>query len=228
MNAQLKHPVARRREALQGQSIPSGTTSQNLWLLYDVLARRDVVVHGDLRMELFFACEGDHSVLGADYLAEPLPVYEDGQMREACFHAIVTTSSGVTQARVVDTLASGMPAEQQRRLQQAAGGLGAELVLVSAHDLERWRQRIRNWWRAAATVRRCASYPVELYEPEVAHAIRRAGKCAIDTVLQQFPPDAVAMVLAATVRLLRQRRVSSDLDTHPWGRYTALKWEGTS
>lgn len=227
MNAQLKHPVARRRKALQGHFAASGTTTQNLWLLYDALDRHDVVVNGDLRMELFFVCEGDQSVLGADYSAAPLPVYENGNLRDACFHAIVTTSSRITEARVIDTQASGMSEEDRRRLQQVAAGIGARLVLVTAADLERWQQRIYNWRHAIAAVRRCAGYPIELHEAEIAHAIRRAGLCTIDSVLRQFPPTSAAVVLAATVRLLRQRRVSSNLDNHPWGRYTALKWEGT-
>jgi hypothetical protein len=225
MNAKAKHPVARRREALQGHPIALGAAAQNLWLLYDILERRDVVVHGDLRMELFFACEGDPSVLRADYSAEPLPIYENGEPRDACFHAIVTTSSRTTEARVVDPYASGMPEEQKFRLQRAAAGIGAELVLVTASDLEQWRQRIQNWQRAVAAVRRCSSYPIELHEAEVANAIRRAAGCTIDTVLRQFPSTSAAVVLASTVRLLRQRRASSDLDSHPWGRHTALRWE---
>ena len=209
-----------RRDALMETVGRRGRKTANIWLLKEPLTGKDVVVVGDLRMEHFFATEGDPEVANVVYDPQPVEVADQSVQ----FDAVVDFQDGHRECRNVRRTAAGDVSEETSSTTLAAQRLGARHVVVTTRELDAHRQRVQNWQRALAALNRCRHRPLELLEFEILTHMGPGGATTIGDLCQALVQDP-ALLVAATVRLVRKRALSSDMDHKPWSRSTRIARE---
>lgn len=197
---------------------------QNIWVIRSFDCPRIVLV-GDLRLDHFFFTEGDPSVATATYDSadnDQSPGYG-----AVGFDAIVTYRDGRRECRAVRALTAdrSTPAleAQFQSCVSAAYRMAASYVEITAADLDRAQQRIRNWERLLAAYRRCAHRPLEMPEQRVLLGLARAGQVTFREMTAWFSDDEPALLAAAVARLLRKRKIVGDLDSATWSMNTRLR-----
>jgi hypothetical protein len=206
-----------QRDALVEAFERRGRKTANIWLLTSPSTGKDVVLVGDLRMEHFFAAEGDPAVERVEY--EPAPIAAGAAT--VTFDAVVDFLDGHRECRHVRRASLPEDAPEHATARVAAQRLGGRYVVVTTRDLDAQRQRIQNWQRALPALNRCAHRPIELVEFEVLARVPGGKPSTIGELCSALEQDP-ALLVAATVRLVRKRALKSDMDTKPWGRNTCL------
>jgi len=214
MSKRSKSLAQSHRDALMETVGQRGRKTANVWLLKEPLTGRDVVVVGDLQMEHFYALEGDPEVANAAYDPEPV--------RSVQFDAIVDFRDGKRECRHVRRAAMVEDVPGSNAL--AAERLGGRHVVVTTRELDVHRQRVQNWQRALAALNRCRHRPLELVEFEVLTHVGPGRPVTIGDLCEALTQDP-ALVVAATVRLVRKRALSSDMDFKPLNRNTRVARE---
>jgi hypothetical protein len=143
------------------------------------------------------------------------------------FDAIVTRQDGHRECRMVRPKATdaSIPAlaEQLKACRSAARHLGASYVEITATDLDQAEQRIRNWERLLAAYRRCAHRQLDVLEQLIFVHVTRAEEATFRDVMGWIPHESTALLAAAIARLLRRRKLASDLDVATWSMHTRLQ-----
>lgn len=206
-----------QRDALIDAVDRRGRKTANIWLLREPSTGKDVVLVGDLRMEHFFATEGDPTVDRAEYESAPVEAGE----ATVKFDAVVDFRDGHRECRQVQRVALPEDAPELAPTRAAAQRLGGRYVVVTTRELDAQRQRIQNWQRALPALNRCAHRPLELVEFEVLARISAGKPSTIGELCAALERDP-ALLVAATVRLMRKRALASDMDCKPWGRDTRI------
>lgn len=167
-------------------------------------------------MLLFFYCEGDPTVLSADY---SLPNTHPSLLaNETIASAVVKLDNGFTQVRVLDD-ASGRSLASIARLKDS---LGATLLVISLGDLATKSLRIRNWQSAISAYNRCQRIGILPVIQEVKDRIRRGGSTTIGSMVNQLAHYHPSDVIGAVVAALRERSITSNLDSSPWSMHSRL------
>lgn len=206
-----------RRDKLIDRVERRGRRTANIWLLKQPLTGRDLVLVGDIRMEHFFFMEGDPAVDRVEY--EPSSV--DTAEASISFDCVVDYRDGHRECHQVRHAPLQENSPAQKHGAAAAKRLGGTHVVVTTKDLDSQRQRIHNWQRAIAALNRCNRRPLELIELEILTYVESDRSTTIGQLCEALERDP-ALVVAATVRLLRKRTLSSDMDQKPWSRHTRI------
>lgn len=207
-----------QRDALMETVGRRGRKTANVWLLKEPLTGKDVVVVGDLRMEHFFAIEGDPEVAKAVYNPKPVEVTDQSVQ----FDAVIDFRDGHRECRQVRRAV--VVEDVPESVAMAAERLGGRHVVVTPRDLDVHRQRVQNWQRALAAVSRCGHRSLELLEFEILALVGPGQSTTIGDLCEALTQDP-ALLVAATVRLVRKHALSSDLDHKPWSRNTRIAQE---
>ena len=109
-----------RRNSLIEAVARRGKKTANIWLLSEPITGRDIVLTGDLRMEHFYACEGDPSVAKVDYAPDPISAGAAPGDGEVTFDAVVEFRGRQRECRHI------------RRLQPNESGDARQLAATSA------------------------------------------------------------------------------------------------
>lgn len=192
------------------------SNSANLWTLQSPTAECPVTLSGDLRMKLFFHCEGDPNIRDAEY-REPLTqvLLDSGPIS---LDALTTLTDGSIQARMIDD-----GSERARRdIEALSAKLGKSVTIFSTRDLGQAKMRIRNWQAAISAFHRCRGSDLTFLAKEVESMVRRRGKATLREVIRTLNQQHPAVLVGATVLALRTRTIGSDMDAHPWSVHTRL------
>ena len=204
----------------------AGSGMANLWHTKCLYTGQDLVFNGDRRIEHFYACEGDPQTRRAWYGIEPVQVTLHGTAYEVRFDAKVELLDGTLEYRTVGAAAavSGKSEDVLRveAFKLAAQRLGGVYRPITLADLDRVKQRVLNWRRGLRFVR--ASWPAQLNEAESIVRARIEQRRTwplgeLIMVLGNLPPP---LVVAAVMRLMHKRVLSSDLDTQMLSTHTQL------
>ena len=213
-----------RAQHLQAQG-QAGSGKANLWHTKCLYTGQDIVFNGDRRIEHFYACEGDPQTRRAWYGIEPVRVTLHGTAFEVPFDAKVELLDGTLEYRAVGAAAavSGKSEDVLRveAFKLAAQRLGGVYRPITLADLDRAKQRVLNWRRGLRFVR--ASWPAQLNEAESIVRVRLEQRrtWSLGELIKELdlPPP---LVVAAAMRLLHKRVLSSDLDTQMLSTHTQL------
>lgn len=204
-----------RRRAL-GVRQARTTNSANLWNFQSPVDEHALTLSGDMRMKLFYYCEGDPTVLHADYGDRGTDIHADGRVAKA--DAVVTLLDGSIQARVIDY---GSP-QRTVNIAELGAGCGASLRVLSATDFGRQALRIRNWQAVISAFHRCRGTDMRAASLAIETNITRRAKVTLGDLLGTQGSIHPALVLGAAAHLLHNRIIESDLDANPWSLHTRL------
>ncbi|WP_426803941.1 hypothetical protein [Stenotrophomonas sp. SrG] len=109
------------------------SNSANLWTLQSPRAECPVTLSGDLRMKLFFYCEGDAEVREAEYCEPRLEVRLDGG--PYVVDAFVTLTDGSIQARMIDDGSD----RARRDIDAMTAECGHSVAVLTTRDLAQSR-----------------------------------------------------------------------------------------
>jgi hypothetical protein len=192
------------------------SNSANLWTLQSPRAECPVTVSGDLRMKLFFYCEGDADVREAEYCEPRLEVRLDGG--PCVVDALATLTDGSIQARMIDDGSD----RARRDIDALTAECGHSVVVLTTRDLAHSKMRIRNWQAAIAAFHRSRDAGLATLAEDVESMIRRRGKASLGEIIQTYRQWHPAVAIGATVLALRARSLESDMDVQPWSVHTKL------
>ncbi|MBN6150173.1 hypothetical protein JR065_07460 [Xanthomonas sp. AmX2] len=192
------------------------SNSANLWTLQSPTAELPVTLSGDLRMKLFFHCEGDPTVRDAEYREQELEVPLSGG--PVCVDALVTLIDGSIQARMIDDGSD----RARRDIEAVSAGCGYSMYVLSIRDFGRSEMRIRNWQAAISAFHRSRDADLTSVAEDVELIVRRRGRATLGEVMQCHRQNHPAVVIGATVLVLRARAIASDMDANPWCTHTRL------
>lgn len=192
------------------------SNSANLWTLQSPAAECPVTLSGDLRMKLFFYCEGDASVREAEF-REPLIQVHLGS-GSICLDALTTLTDGSIQARLIDDGSD----RARRGIEALTAECGYSVSVFSTRDFGQAKMRIRNWQAAISAFHRCRGSDLSSLAKEVESMVRRRGKATLGEAIRGLKQAHPAVVVGAAVLALRARSISSDMDVHPWSVHTRL------
>lgn len=192
------------------------SSSANLWTLQSPKAQFPVTLSGDLRMKLFFYCEGDADVREAEYCEPQLEVRLDGD--PYVVDALVTLTDGSIQARMIDD-GSDLA---RRDIDALTAECGHSVVVLTTRDLAQSMMRIRNWQSAISAFHRSRDAGLAALAEDIESVIRRRGKATLGEIIQAYRQWHPAVTIGATVLALRARSLESDMDAQPWSVRTRL------
>lgn len=224
-------PARQQRRAAAGVRQDNSDVRSGIWVVHSMQDTRRIPLLGDLRHEHFYYTEGDPTVYQADYQPAAITTTLDlpGD-RKITFDAIVMRQDGTRECRRVASCVLDPNAEEdvrhRGRLHAAARRHGGTLVEVTPLDLDPMRTRIWNWVRVNGAYQRAREYSLSVIEAGIRAKFARGTVKNVGDLLAALPSDSPALVLASVAKLLRERRLSSDLDVATWSRRTKL-WEST-
>ncbi|KAG0771889.1 hypothetical protein G6F22_016121 [Rhizopus arrhizus] len=192
------------------------SNSANLWTLQSPTAECPVTLSGDLRMKLFFYCEGDASVRDAEYRESLIQVHLDSG--SICLDALTTLMDGSIQARMIDDGSD----RARRDIETLSADCVYSVSAFSTRELGQAKMRIRNWQAAISAFHRCRGSDLTSLAEEVESVVRRCGKVTLGEVIRALNQVHPAVVIGAAVLALRARSIGSDMDANPWSVHTRL------
>lgn len=208
--------ATRARKRMLGVRQARTSNSANLWHLKSPVAERAVMLSGDLSMLLFYYCEGDPTVYKAEYAGASLDL-SLGEV-EAFADALVVLEDGSFQARALD---DGSP-RALANVTALRGTCSHHTISVSAGDLLDSSLRIRNWKAAIAAFHRCNGADLRPVVDDVESYIRLSSSATIQSLVRHLGRHQPLHVIGATVLALRERAISSNMDSAPWCMHTRL------
>lgn len=222
-------PARRQRRRAAGEQQDNSDVRSGIWVVHSMRDTRRIPLLGDLRHEHFYYTEGDPTVDQVEYqpaaVTTTLDLPGDSKIT---FDAIVTRQNGTRECRrVASYLLNPKTKEGERhlsRLQAAARRHGGVLVEVTPAELDPMRMRIWNWVRVIGAYQRAREHSLLVIEASIRANFARGAVKNIGDLLTALPSDSPALILASVAKLLRERRLGSDLDVATWSRGTKL-WE---
>lgn len=224
-------PARRQRRRAAGDRPDDADIRSNIWVVHAMQDPRRIALLGDLRHEHFYYTEGDPSVDRVDYWVTPVTTTLDREGdRPIIFDAIVTRSDGQCECRRVASrkLDPGAEADAHvlERLRAAARRHGGTAVEVTPEQLDQNATRVWNWVRLIGAYQRARDHSLTIVEACVLARVSSGAVRSVGELLTALPSDPPALVLASLAKLLRQRRLCSDLDHGTWSRSTMI-WEAS-
>lgn len=209
-----------------------GSGNANIWVTTCPRSGEDLVFVGDARIEHFYACEGDPSVVCADYRVEKSTGVIKGNSFPVQFDARVELTNGQIEYRVVGSKAP-CEASKDKEIElqacvNAAERLGGRYRPILLSDLDGWKQRTNNWRRAMRFLRACKHHPLGESEGAVCAQLQQHGNMAIGQLLANLPHTEESILVGVIVRLLHKRALVSDLDQVLFSKHTILRLPGSN
>lgn len=208
--------VTKARQRRLGIRQAWSSNSANLWMLQSPTAESPVTLSGDLRMKLFYYCEGDPTILSTEYRERALEI--PSGVDTVVADAMATLVDGSVKAFAID--------DGSRRSKENVDALSIvcreSLVVIGTRDLGRFAMRMRNWQFAISAYHRSRGSDLGQVAQEVEAVVRRRGKTSLGEVMRSQGPIHPAVVIGAIVLALRNRVICSDMDTNPWSSHTKL------
>jgi hypothetical protein len=222
-------PARRQRRRAAGDRHDDADVRSGIWVVHAMQDPRRIALLGDLRHEHFYYTEGDPSVDRVDYWVPRVTTTLDREGdRPISFDAIVTRIDGNRECRRVASrnLDQSVEADAHllERLGAAARRHGGKLIEVTPEQLDQHATRVWNWVRVMGAYKRARDHSLAVVEASVVARISSGVARNVGELLIALPSDAPALILASLAKLLRQRRLCSDLDRATWSRSTKV-WE---
>ncbi|HEV2682371.1 MAG TPA: hypothetical protein VGV14_17845 [Rhodanobacter sp.] len=178
-----KHSLAQsRRSDLVNAICHRGKKLSNIWMVYSAIRDQEVVLVGDLRVEHFYACEGDPTIRTVEYRPEPVLIGSPPQTVQ--FDAVVRFADGHSECHDVTyfPLSAKDDAVARMTLGQrvaAAATIAASYREITTDELDAYHMRIQNWGRALQFVAQCRRRPLEFIEFSVVARVRSHGEASL-------------------------------------------------
>ncbi len=198
----------------------------NYWLVRCPMSGMDWAFDSDVRVEHYYACEGDPEVLKADYSVQRLPIALANGSVIARFDAQVELLDGAVEMRRVETVAErerGTDETLERACDALVSAMGRRYRRVTIHQIDDLAQRITNWRKGYQFVRAARLLETRAVESDVLLRIGQHGRIGLAHLRESLPALDPSLVVASALRLLRRREIESDLDTSPFSKSTELR-----
>lgn len=224
-----KSPAQAARTALVERYGLKNNKNANYWFVRCPRTGADWLFDSDLRIEHYYACESDPTVVNADYSFRKLAVQIDGVEYDARIDARVELTGGEVELRRVQTLteqARETNDQQEAAIAAAVTATGARYRLTTVDELDRISQRVRNWRRGYRFLRAARLLTFVTTESNVRLRLEQRRDVTLEQLIASLPNEDGPLVVAAVMSLHRKRLITSDLDINPLGTSTRLKWLG--
>ncbi|WP_285404965.1 hypothetical protein [Luteibacter sp. ME-Dv--P-043b] len=228
MAKQGTSPARAQRRRAAGCPDGNEDVRSGIWIVHAIGREVRIPLLGDLRHEHFYFTEGDPEVGLADYALEPTPTSLDrADERPLRFDGVITLRDGSRRCRRVAVRpldpSDARNARLLERYAAAARRLGGQFEEITAAELDAAHTRISNWIRIIGSYLRCRGRSLGVAEALVMAQVSASQGVALGEVLDRLSDQPPATVLAAVASLLRQRKLSSDLDERTWSRHTLVR-----
>lgn len=215
---QQKSPRQAQRDRVSSSIEARGETGSNIWLVRPPFTSRDLVLSSDFQRQAFYLIEGEHSFVRIDY-AEPWWAGSRASTArsargEARHFASASTNEGRRCEVYLDPRGHS-PAT-------AIIGINAELVHISGYTLKANAQRVDNWPRIIACIRRLLVGVNPVVERRILLELGSARVVSIRELAYRLADLNPAVFRGTVAALLRKREICSDLDVAPWSMATKL------
>lgn len=216
-----KSPRQAQRDRVSSSIEARGETAKNIWLVRPPFSGRDLVLSSDLQRQAFYFIEGEHSFVRIDY-ANPWWAGSSVPVRRGAppHFASAITNEGARREIYLDF----------GKTTSATAGHSAhsERIDISDHTLKANAQRVENWPRIIACIRRLHVGISPVVERRVLFEFTTNRVLTIRELAYRLPDVNPAVLRGTVCALLRKREIASDLDTAPWSMSTKLRQdEGT-
>ena len=201
-----------RAELMAAHSLKAGAKA-NLWITKCLYTGQDIVLLGDDRYEHFYACEGDPHVARAWYERVGQANPSAGVTKSVAFDARVELVSGEIQFRAIGSRAPTKDDGRYKEYVNAAAQMGGEYLPVTLRDLDALSQRVLNWRRALRFWRAGWSHQLSEIESIMLVRLHQRGSWTIGDFIHAYSAHEPSLVIAAIVRLIHKRVLSSDMDS---------------
>ncbi|WP_461446046.1 hypothetical protein [Metallibacterium scheffleri] len=218
VRAQNKTPAQAARAKLAAAIKARGERGSNIWLVRPPFETRDLVLSSDPQVEAFYCLEGEPTFAEISYA--PL-WYQSMDCQPKTppphdFAHVSFTDGRAATVRLAFKSESGQHAEES--LLTTVDGV----ILLTLDVLDAHAQRIENWRRITASIRRARLHSTSVLERQLALALSRGSRCTLRKVHDELPDANDALFIAAVATLLRRREILADVDSRPWSWNTQL------
>ncbi len=208
----------RLRGKLQDDYQVRGKRKYALWYVYSPKARRDLVLHGDLRYGHFLHAESDPTVACIDYLPKARVADIAGKDIGDCIDAELRLHDGtivwrsVRSASSVDKSAAVLANLQLLVDHRTHKDLPARLEVVTEREVYAQPERIRNWNRVLPWIAQARELPLHEYGNEVATLLHTRREIRLSDVMALGDERTQALYVAALFHGLQYGSFQSDLN----------------
>lgn len=216
--AQQKSPRQAQRDRVSSSIEARGEMGGNIWLVRPPFASQDLVLSSDFQRQAFYLIEGEHSFARIDYAESWWSGSRTSSVGsafgEARHFASASTNQGVRCEVYLDPRGTSPAA--------ADTGTNAELY-ISDHTLNANAQRVENWPRVVACIRRLLVGVSPVVERRILLELGAAKGMSMRELAYRLADLNPAVIRGAVAALLRKREICSDLDVAPWSMATKLR-----
>lgn len=186
----------------------SASDRASIWQLKSPTSAMTSLV-GDLRMQLFFYCEGDPDLLAADY--SPSPIINPLMEAEVLPDVLATLRSGLEQYIFLDDGSA-----RSDRVKCMVGNCDLRFRHVGVGELESNWIRIKNWQALVAICNRSSGWNLNPQRHAIIDLLADREEIAVESIVRRLDRHSPALVLGGLAQLLRERSISADLDHGFW------------
>lgn len=199
-----------------------GSASQHasIWQLKSPASQMTPLI-GDLRMQLFYYCEGDADLLVANYA--PSAILLPPNDTEVQPEVVATLCSGVVQYIFLDN-----GSDKFGRIKSAIGQDDLRFRQITLRDLEAGFMRIKNWQELIAVYHRTDGWNLAPQRHAIINLLTCRREMTVESIVRELRGESPALVLGGLAQLLRERRLDGDLDRRPWSWTTQITRRDTN
>lgn len=203
-----------------------GKSRYSLWYVYSPKARRDFVLHGDLRYGHFLQVESDPDVHFVDYAPHPRLASLIGDELSDCIDAEIRLVDGTVVWRCIRSeatagkVSSAIANLQLLISQRALKGLPARIETFTEQEVYAQPQRIQNWSRLIPWVAQAREWPLHEFGNEVAVLLHTHGEVLLQDVMALGEAEQQGLYIAALLQGVQFGHFASDLNDRPFSLLT--------
>ena len=218
---QQKSPRQAQRDRVSSAIQARGEAGANIWLIRPPFASRDLALSSDFQRQAFYLIEGEHSFVRIDY-AEPWwsgsPASSAPSVQGEPRHLASAVSYEGKKFELYLDPKGCSPATQHI-------GAGSGLVHISGYTIDANAQRVENWPRIVACIRRLLVGVSPVVERRILLELGSARAVSMRELAFRLVDVNPAVLRGTVAALLRRREICSDLDVAPWSMATKLHLE---
>jgi hypothetical protein len=213
-----KSPRHIQRERVSSSVEARGETAKNIWLVRPPFSTRDLVLSSDFQRQSFYWIEGEPSFVKIDY-ADPWWAGTSARTARSARGAPRHFASAFTREGARCEIY--LDAENGSSAPPGSAA-NAGRVHISDYTLKAHAQRVDNWPRILACIRRLMVGTSPVIERRILWAVVSPRPLTMRELAYQLSDIPPAVLRGTVCALLRKRELASDLDTAPWSMSTKL------
>lgn len=214
-----KSPRQAQRDRVSSSIEARGETGGNIWLIRPPFASRDLVLSSDFQRQAFYLIEGEHSFVRIDYAepwwSGPRATSARSVRGEPLHFANASSNDGKRFELYLD------PQGHSPAIKDI--GTSGGLVHISGYTLKANAQRVENWPRIVACIRRLLVGVSPVVERRILFELGSVRAVSMRELACRLIDVNPAVLRGTVAALLRRREICSDLDAAPWSMATKLR-----